>query len=102
MRGPLSSFRSPLFGNGSPGSTLRRGRCSAGSRDLGNVVRWHETFVRVLRSSEVAILNDTNLLRWFSNWKSFYCGSICSSVLQSSSYKFLQVAILLTIVSSSL
>ena len=51
--------RSPLFGNSSPGSTLRRGQYSAGSYDLGNVVkvvRRYEIFVRVLRSSEVAML----------------------------------------------
>ena len=72
-----------------------------------------ELFVRLYTSSllgsyvhQTVILlnyvNDTNLLQWFS-WKpeSFYCINSCSysSVLQSS---FSQVAIHLTIISSSL
>ena len=64
-------FFSPffLFRNSSPCSYLWWGWYSASLYDLGDVVRWYEIFVRVLRSSEVILLsyvNDTNLLHWFS------------------------------------
>ena len=68
-------------------------------------VRWYMSSLLGSYVHQTVILlnyvNDTNLLQWFS-WKpkSFYCINSCSysSVLQSS---FSQVAIHLTIISSS-